>query len=269
MNSIDMDQVSKPSRRALYFLFALLLLCANAQASEYTSLGITRDQVKRAMTDAGLDLTFNQYPPVDGEPYDEAIVRSPFMQIGMFGPDDGLKTISLSLRPSTDARESFRHGFVSLWIMTAAFPNWEEKEEWLNHTIRSMADGSIKGKVEFERDGRSFEAAMSGGYWFMEVSGVQPKEDPDTSVKKTTLRPIEEEIEVLRGEIAAVTWGVALALRVIGGADNDSATMLSIIRQIEGASYNGDDGLWEEGINRFKSQLLRNLNVDPVKETGE
>lgn len=125
------------------------------------------------MTDAGLNLTFNQYPPVDGEPYSEAIVRDPLMQIGMFGPDDGLKTISLSLRPSTDARESFRHGFVSLWIMTAAFPNWEEKEEWLNRTIRSMADGSIKGKVEFERDGRRFEAAMSGGYWFMEVSGVK------------------------------------------------------------------------------------------------
>ena len=193
-------------------------------------------------------------------------VRSPFMQIGMFGPDDGLTTISLSLRPSTDEREAYWHGFVSLWIMTAAFANWEQKEEWLNRTIRSMADGSIKGKLEFQRDGRRVEAAMSGGYWFMEISGVQPKEDPNTSVETTTLRPIEEEIKVLQGEIAAATWAVALALHMLGGGA-DSARMLTILRKIDEISEDGD--LWGEGVTRFKKRLLKNLNLDSVQETGE
>ena len=54
------------------------------------------------LIEEGLDPTFNQYPSVDGEAYNEAIVWFPFMQIGMFGPDEGLTTISLAAHARED-----------------------------------------------------------------------------------------------------------------------------------------------------------------------
>ena len=156
------------------FCVLFVLLCSAANASEYTSLGITRDQVTRMLTEEGLDPTFNQFPPVDGEPYNEVTVWGPYINIGMFGPDEGLTTISLSLQPSSDEGDSYWHSFVSLWILAAAFPNWENREEWLNRTLRGMANGRIKKKLEFQRDGRQVEAVMTNGFLFFEVSGVEP-----------------------------------------------------------------------------------------------
>ena len=128
------------------------------------------------LIEEGLNPTFNKYPPVDGEPYNEAIVWSLNMTIGMFGPDEGLTTVELTLIPSSDEDDAYWQGFVSLWILTAAFPNWEHKERWLNRTIRAMADGRLNDKLEFQRDGRKVETGKFNAYWFLGISGVQPSD---------------------------------------------------------------------------------------------
>ena len=154
--------VLNSARVAFYVLF--VLLCATAHATDYTSLDITRDQVMRMLTEEGLDPTINQYPPVDGEPYNEVMVWNPHINIGMYGPDDGLTTIALNLQPSADEGEAHLQALVSSKLLAAALPNWDGREEWFNRTIVGMADGSIKGGVSFQRDGRLIEAAMESAH---------------------------------------------------------------------------------------------------------
>ena len=161
-----MSYVESTLTRVLCVLF--VLLCVNAYAAD-CDLGITRGQVMQMLTEEGLSPSINPYPPIDGEPYDEAIVPFPWMTVGMLGPDDGLTSISLSLKPSANATNAYWQGFVSLWILTAAFPDWEHKEEWLNRTIQTMADGGSNDKVEFQRGNYNVGAAMAMGFFHLEI----------------------------------------------------------------------------------------------------
>ena len=89
---------------------------------------------------------------------------NPHINIGMYGPDDGLTTIALNLQPSADEGEAHLQALVSSKLLAAALPNWDGREEWFNRTIVGMADGSIKGGVSFQRDGRLIEAAMANDF---------------------------------------------------------------------------------------------------------
>ena len=59
--------------------------------------------------------------------------------------------------------------------MAAVFPNWDGRDTWAGHMMRSMANGSTEGEVKIQRDGRIVEASMIGSYWYMEISGTTPK----------------------------------------------------------------------------------------------
>ena len=88
----------------------------------------------------------------------------------MFGLDNGLTSVELSIRPSTDENDAYWQGYISLWILAAVFPDWENREEWLNRTIQSFAEGVAQDNLSFERNGHTIEAAMGNGYFFLAIT---------------------------------------------------------------------------------------------------
>ena len=145
-----------------------------SSATEYTSIGITRDQIHILLTQEGLNPTYNEFPTLDGDlHHTTATVWNPYIQIAMYGPDDALNGVELTLQPSSNENDAYWQGFISLWLLTAVFPNWDNREEWLNRTIRAFSTGNPSDKIEFDRDGRRVEVAMSSGYFFLGISGVE------------------------------------------------------------------------------------------------
>ena len=145
-------------------------------AAEYNSIGVTRDQIHNLLTQEGLNPTYNEFPDLNGDlHHTTATIWNPYIEIAMYGPDDALNGVELSLRPSSDENDAYWQGFISLWLLTAALPNWDNREEWLNRTIRSFSTGNSGDEMEFDRDGRRVEVAMYNGYFFLGVSGVEPQ----------------------------------------------------------------------------------------------
>ena len=65
----------------------------------------------------------------------------------MIGPDEELTEFTLTVRPSTNENDAYWQGYVSLWLLAAIFPEWQNREEWLN---RAIVSGE---RIEFARDG--------------------------------------------------------------------------------------------------------------------
>lgn len=156
----------------LLSISALLSLAVSAIA-EYASLGVTRAQVQTMLTQEGLNPTSNTYPDYEGDPVNELLLFNPFVSIMMFGPDSGLNSIEFSTRPSTNENDAYWQGYISLWILSAIFPEWDNREEWLTRTMRSMTTGTENDSLSFERNGHSIEAAMSNGYFFLAITGQE------------------------------------------------------------------------------------------------
>ena len=154
----------------LLSISALLTLVVPAIA-EYASLGVTRAQVQAMLTQEGLNPTPNKYPDQEGDPVNELLLSSPFISIMMFGPDSGLNSIEFSTRPSTNENDAYWQGYISLWILNAIFPEWDNREEWLTRTMQSMARGTADDSLSFERNGHTVKAAMSNGYFFLAITG--------------------------------------------------------------------------------------------------
>ena len=71
---------------------------------------------------------------------------------------------------------------------------------------------------------------------------------------------VEEEIEMLEGELHAATNAIAIALHMLGGIGNtgDNRTHNAIIRSVD--KLKSDGGLiHNEGIDRFKKRLIKTL----------
>ena len=77
------------------------------------------------------------------------------------------------MRPSTDETEAYWQGYVSLWLLTAVFPDWENRKAWLNMIIRQFSNGLRTEAVIIQRDGCTVEAAMSSVYFLMAISGKE------------------------------------------------------------------------------------------------
>ena len=155
---------------AVYVL--LFLISIPLQAAEYRSLGVSRGAVTDMLEQEGLTPSFNKFPSYEGEPVTEATVWKPYINFQMIGPDEGLTEISLTIRPSTDENDAYWHGYVSLWLLAAVFPNWDNREEWLNRAILAGE------KVEFTRDGHEIGMYRSndGGLWWLVISGQEIEE---------------------------------------------------------------------------------------------
>lgn len=144
------------------------------ESAEYTSIGITRDQIHSLLTQEGLNPTYNEFPDLNGDlHHTTATIWNPYIEIAMYGPDDALNGVELSLRPSSDENDAYWQSFISLWLLTVALPNWDNREEWLDRTIRSFSTDNSSDKIEFDRDGRRIEVAMYNGYFFLGVSGAE------------------------------------------------------------------------------------------------
>ena len=152
---------------------SILLILSIPAPAKYESLGITRAQVEDMLRAEGLNPKPNKYPDFEGEPVTELIVFDPQISFKLFGSDGGLTGIELSMRPSSDSTDAYWQGYLCLWVLNAIFPNWENREEWLNRTIKSFAEAGNKGKVKFQRDDRTIEAAAGGGHFFLAVNGQE------------------------------------------------------------------------------------------------
>ena len=152
------------------------LLVTSPASAEYESLGVTRASVEAMLKAEGLNPQPNTYPDFEGEKVTELNVFDPLMSIQMYGPDAGLTAIEITIRPSADPNDAHWQSYVSLWVLNAVFPDWENREEWLVRTLRSLAQGGNAEAVAFERDGRTVETAFNQQMFFFAVSGKEIEE---------------------------------------------------------------------------------------------
>ena len=121
----------------------------------------------------GLNPKQNTYPDFEGEKVTELNVFNPFISIQLYGPDGGLTAIEVTVRPSADANDAHWQSYVCLWVLNAVFPDWENREEWLTRTLKSLAQVGNEEVVEFERDGRTIQTAFGQKLFFFAVSGKE------------------------------------------------------------------------------------------------
>ena len=152
------------------------LLVTSPASAEYESLGVTRASVEAMLKAEGLNPQPNTYPDFEGEKVTELNVFDPLISIQMFGPDAGLTAIEITIRPSADANDAHWQSYVSLWVLNAVFPDWENREEWLVRTLRSLAQGGSAEAVAFERNGRTVATAFNQQLFFLAVSGKEIEE---------------------------------------------------------------------------------------------
>ena len=152
------------------------LLVTSPASAEYESLGVTRASVEAMLKAEGLNPQPNTYPDFEGEKVTELNVFDPLISIQMYGPDAGLTAIEVTIRPSADPNDAHWQSYVSLWVLNAVFPDWENREEWLVRTLRSLAQGGSAESMTFERDGRTVETAFNQQLFFLAVSGKEIEE---------------------------------------------------------------------------------------------
>ena len=143
------------------------LLYSSGLNAEYKSLGLTRHSVIAMLTQEGLNPWLTDFPPYEGEPVTSATVNNPSLSIEMIGADDGLTEVTLTVSPSTDENDAYWYGYVSLWLLAAIFPNWDNREEWLNRAI------AADEKIKFSRDGYDIGMVREGRLLFLVVSGQE------------------------------------------------------------------------------------------------
>ena len=151
----------------------IALLVAFLVAGGYESLGVTRRSVETMLKAEGLNPKQNRFPDFEGEKVTELNVFNPFISIQLFGPDEGLTAIEVTVRPSADANDAHWQSYVCLWVLNAVFPDWENREEWLTRTLKSFAQFGNEEVVEFERDGRTIQTAFNQKLFFFAVSGKE------------------------------------------------------------------------------------------------
>ena len=152
------------------------LLVTSPASAEYESLGVTRASVEAMLKAEGLNPQPNTYPDFEGEKVTELNVFDPLITIQMYGPDAGLTAIEITIRPSADPNDAHWQSYVSLWVLNAVFPDWENREEWLVRALRSLAQGGSAEAVAFERDGRAVETAFNQQLFFFAVSWKEIEE---------------------------------------------------------------------------------------------
>ena len=167
--------MKRPLLQAALACWVALLVTSPASA-EYESLGVTRASVEAMLKAEGLNPQPNTYPDFEGEKVTELNVLDPLISIQMYGPDAGLTAIEITIRPSADPNDAHWQSYVSLWVLNAVFPDWENREEWLVRTLRSLAQGGSAESMAFERDGRTVETAFNQQLFFLAVSGKEIEE---------------------------------------------------------------------------------------------
>ena len=150
-----------------------LSLAASPLAGGYESLGVTRASVETMMRAEGLNPKHNTYPDFEGERVTELNVFNPLISIQLYGPDDGLTAIEVTIRPSADAHDAHWQSYICLWVLDAVFPDWENREEWLTRTLKSFAQSGDQDVVKFERNGRTIQTAFKQKLFFFAVSGKE------------------------------------------------------------------------------------------------
>lgn len=155
------------------FVGWIALLVAAPVAGGYESLGVTRAAVEDMLKAEGLNPRLNTYPDFEGERVTELSVFNPFISIQLYGPDSGLTAIEVTLRPSADANDAHWQNYISLWVLNAVFPDWENREEWLTRTLKSFARFGNEEVVEFQREGRNIQTAFKEKLFFFAVSGKE------------------------------------------------------------------------------------------------
>lgn len=151
----------------------IAFLAAFPVAGAYESLGVTRASVGAMLKAEGLNPKPNAYPNFEGEKVTELNVFSPFISIQMYGPDEGLTAIEVTVRPSADPNDAHWQTYICLWVLNAVFPDWENREEWLTRTLNSFAQFGDQEVVEFERNGRIVQTAFGQNLFFFAVSGKE------------------------------------------------------------------------------------------------
>ena len=58
-------------------------------------------------------------------------------------------------------------------MLNAVFPDWDNREEWLTKTLKSIAQSGDQEVVEFERNGRTVQTAFRQKLFFFAVSGKE------------------------------------------------------------------------------------------------
>lgn len=80
------------------FVGWIALLVASPVAGEYESLGVTRASVEAMLKAEGLNPKQNTFPDFEGEKVTGLNVFNPLISIQMFGPDEGLTAIEVTIR---------------------------------------------------------------------------------------------------------------------------------------------------------------------------
>ena len=156
--------------RTIYIAAILLVaLVLPIHAAEYRGIGVSRDAVNTMLQEEGLNPTFNKFPDLEGEPVTESTVWNPYINFQMIGPDEELTEVTLTVRPSTNENDAYWQGYVSLWLLAAIFPEWQNREEWLN---RAIVSGE---RIEFARDGLNVYVIPPEDFalWSLVISGQE------------------------------------------------------------------------------------------------
>lgn len=149
-----------------------VLLAAGHAAAAYESLGVTRSAVETMLKSEGLNPKPNTYPDHEGEKVTSMNVFNPQIYVQLFGPDDGLTTIEVTIRPSADADDAYWQTYVCLWVLNTVFPEWDNREEWWARTIMNLMRFGDADIIEFERSDRIIQTAfLKGNLILLSVSG--------------------------------------------------------------------------------------------------
>ena len=163
----------RPLSQTAFVGFIALFFAASSAAGGYESLGVTRASVETMLRAEGLNPKQNTYPDFEGEKVTELNVFNPLISIQLYGPDDGLTAIEVTIRPSADANDAHWQSYICLWVLNAVFPDWDNREEWLSRTLKSFTHSGDQDVVKFERNGRTIQTAFKQKLFFFAVSGKE------------------------------------------------------------------------------------------------
>ena len=94
------------------FVGWIALLAASPLAGAYESLGVTRASVGAMLNAEGLNPQQNAYPDFEGEQVTELNVFNPLISIQLYGPDEGLTAIEVTVRPQIPTTPTGRATFA-------------------------------------------------------------------------------------------------------------------------------------------------------------
>ena len=97
--------------------------------SVYKGMGIPRASFLK-FAEAGLPITFEESPLVDGTPRLLGTMENPWAMLELIGDPHNIRSVGVSFVPTTSDADNAKIGLLALASMKVASPNWPEASDW-------------------------------------------------------------------------------------------------------------------------------------------